>query len=1631
MTSCSITNNIYNTLLNEGIIDSKHNIIGPVGKSYMMIQQINDQINKEYGYLNQDGKVSPPEYITTTQVRGYLGKGTLVKINFNPEYEAYVEAVRESRESKQSSEYLYHDPEITMQDAQDQEIWDNISSKYNDRLVDESDFNEDWKNNEVSDDYESFNSPTPPPNLDPIMEYPASFGEWVDSRKRALDNLKRLHDQYFKLDRRDPVLKEINSAIEEIESQLDIADTDNPYNIYSSAVEEAEILDILIDKAQQNPDDALSIMENNDLERRVEDLNFYFLGRDKRIGGTSYGDNNLSKSEFYRDYMEHFGQYSKADMDKLQESIRKIKDKYDDAKKNLVISAFKNNSYVKQHINTGKLTADQITSVIQKIESGEFEVNGWGSRVLGLASNGGILGQLLYTKKEEATFKENAYVGKKISALNTVWEKIKDKKDSDGNYLTNSLFQIDQFGIRINRLISKYNDSFYSITKEIYREKNVFTLDKGAANYATWMKAEKDNFHRIDARKLMSVFNKYSQDSRFSKYFSGIDNQVSQDYENQLRQVLGPIMFEIEKQKAEEMIEDYVFNVETFALTPRQKVVKNPFAFLEHFNSDAFDKMSSSEGAFLEPSYTRFIPKLDATEYYNNQFNKIENNADLAEYYVGAHDIMTNYANPTFQGEGISVGGLDLQSFEDMLDRNAYKDLTLFGKIGANLKALRRDRVQRYSDGFLANMDERLEDESHNRQKLVVAYSGEIRNRIAKLKEVYGKLTFEQLREKAQQKGITGVRRQDADRYIKTTKSGKELKMPLFYELAESVARAELSSVTSTNIQESLHNSAYLAADIRARRSVVGMLEAFKDISQSVTIKKGNAVETKLGDTNIHKMLRMWGQANIYGEKFAGDMEDKGNGILSRVARQNFFNMTTLTGADKLTLKEIEETLNLNSDAVADAFVLNKDTYKVIRAKDDVHFYRNTTEISLEEYKNSYMKMLKSKIGTKITIGSLMLGYMDNLRAIQLGLSPRAGIKNRAAGMSQTMSVAASKRFDFNLNQYHAARRFLRGVNTRQYISKLGWTRNERNPKYVQVRMLEELVSNLELQQNRADELALEAQFNSNTTTNRIENIKNFFMDFSMNNPERHNQLEIAVAVMMNTKVKDAQGNEHQLFDEKGSRFNIYKPGTLELKDEFRTPENEVMWEKFQTYKDEASGQQTSDSIAMTTKIRGAIEQTQGNYNNNDIIMLQNSVAGKIATMYTRYFYENTNLQFGQHFIDLRTGEMNIKGRKINMLEHAPTTMTYLMSSWALPIIAGATVFTALNPWIAGVLGISGAIGLGYAIKAKQFKLDSFASWKEYKLAKDFALETLLLMGKTPLNVFSYGSVNPKVFDNQLDKLRGRHYDGLLTDRERNLLSECAQEVATKFNNYTAYTLMALLAKFVFTAIAGSGDDKDETYFQKKMKELVNIENIVNGLLNDRNQTMSDINRYVNPNQFYDDATAFSFFRSMAREGKTISKIVNGEYEDKDTSEMLNDVSKISFIPGLNMIPNNAKKAVIGLTNKDVGVFSDNRVYQGKDAIDKLMAKEMKKGEDYYKSDTNDKRKSLKKDAEEFFKRQVDKESEGVGMTSNEKEDEIKSRVRDFLGDTYKTKKGTYEDLIKSNVFEDKRKQLDDMKATQ
>ena len=1604
MSNCNIITNSTKLLRDNNLIDEKNNVVGPIGKTLQIFNEINQSVYNNKGVLyTQDslGKKIVEPFVNTFTVKTPLH--TKTKVFFNEKY---------LTDSNLERDLLPSNP-ITFQNFEDELLWEEIRGD-RDNSVDMSDFTGDINNIDDTEDIGLNSTFSTDGYL--IEDTPKSFSDWVTSRQEVLTKLKNIYDYYYKLDRKDPKLQDVTFAIDSIEKQLEDLDLDNPFTILNSSAEEVERLEMLIDDAKNNPGEALSIFENNDIAKRLYDLNYFFLNKDLEINSDAINPT----TDFYREFNDYFGELDKTKMDLFKAKIGEITNSYNTVKRNIVKSAFVNNSYVNQHLESGKLSMEDYNSILEKIENMEWEVGAIESKVLGLASGTGILGQLLYLKKEENTFKEKAFVGNKVSKSNALWNNIKDEKDIEGNFIINNLFQTDKYGVRMNSLISKYSDSFTTMMKSVYAEKRAFMAIKNSDNYKYWMKAEKDTFERIDIRKIPEIYSKYSTHPKYSKYFEGLTSDNSLEYERELKKRLGPIMYEIEIRKAKELLDDYMHTVKTMPFTIRQQTAKNPFAFLQHFYSDNYYKISESEGLFLEPSYTRFIPKMDVEVFYNNDFKAIENHKGLGEYYKEVHDITTDYCNPTFQSEGINTGLLDLQTFEDALERESYKNLTLFGKVGTNLKAMMADKTNKYSDSSLAVMRERLANPKHDRKKLVVSYNNDIKGKISGLKQILSKHTIDEIFNLAEKVLPNPPSRSTMHLYEKTTKQGVKVKTPLFYELADSIARASFKDITSTNIQESVHKSAYLAADIRARRSVTGMLEGFKDVSRIANITNGEATTMKKS-TQAYKSLRMWGQSNVYGEKFAGNMENMGDSISTKISTTKIPGLKTYSVSDKLYIKEIMKQLKISpTGGMVENFTINGSNYQKLNNS----FTKDEKTISLEEFSKAYKEYLTKNIGTEVTVGSLFLGYMDNVRAIQLGLSPRAGIKNRIAGMGQTLAVAASGRFGFNLNQYHSARKFLRGINTRQYISKLGWGKNTTNPKYVQIQTLEQLISNLEIQQNRADELALESKFSNSSSSSKIENVKNFFMDFAMNNPEKHNQWEIAICIMMNTDIRDINGNTHKLFDSKKQEFTAYEPGTLTLKPEFRTPENEAMWENFQVYQLEDS--KKSDSIAMVTRIKAVVEKTQGNYNSDDIIQLQNTVHGKLLTMYTRYMYENTNMQFGEHLVDLRLGEVNVKGRKIPLFEHTPTALVYLTSNFSLPLFAGATAFMMLNPWVAGVLSIGALAGAGYFAMYKKFNLQSALAKKEWLLAKDFALETLLLMGKTPINTFSYGTVNSKNIDEKLEKLKSKNYDGLLTEQDRRLISENAQEVATKFMNYTTYTLLALLAKFMYTAMLG--DDDDDNAVQKKIKDLVNIENVINGLLNDRNQVMSDINRYLDPTQFYNDATAFAFFRTLAREGATIRKIIDGSYEGK-TDQMLEDVSKLSFIPITGNIPNNAKRAVIGMFYKDRGIFLDNRVYEGKDAIDKFISTETKKGEDYYKAKLESDRDNLRIKARKYFKNKV--EEEKPNYSTNERDEEVSKRVRKFLKETYKPKNITYQEIWESNILEKKEQELEKLKESE
>lgn len=199
----------------------------------------------------------------------------------------------------------------------------------------------------------------------------------------------------------------------------------------------------------------------------------------------------------------------------------------------------------------------------------------------------------------------------------------------------------------------------------------------------------------------------------------------------------------------------------------------------------------------------------------------------------------------------------------------------------------------------------------------------------------------------------------------------------------------------------------------------------------------------------------------------------------------------------------------------------------------------------------------------------------------------------------------------------------------------------------------------------------------------------------------------------------------------------------------------------------------------------------------------------------------------------------------------------------------------------------------------------------------------------------------------------------------------------------------------------------------------------MNGILNDRNQVISDLDKFTNPKAFYETVTASAFFRTFNRENGKIGKILSGKYDN--AGDLAFAGLDLTFSPLTSKIPNNAKKMIYGAFDRDKGIFSDNRVYESKDFLDKTISKTMLKTEDYYKIESTEQRGKLREKVEDYFKDQLKKEG-GDNMSSADFNDEFKRRVNGFMSDTNKRNFNSYEDLINSEIFKNKMDELESMK---
>lgn len=1465
-----------------------------------------------------------------------------------------------------------------------QKVIENFKSE---QIKDELDSTEE----DGSIDYEAgdtlFSLPIINPST-PTKVKPATLLQWKDNRleyKKKLESAK----QYYSQQKRWEKVKEINGVLEDMENQINSIDENDINTVYEGSIEEINTIDDFLNGIQNDVVDAADALTTHRLAERIADLRLFFLGVDSKTDFSyrfdEFGDNKNPAFSFYHDFNPALG---KTVREELENKVNNLQDKYDRLQNKIIIGIFNDSAFVQSHIASGKWSDQDVQDLYKMLEDKDVNIDELAKRFLGAGSGGGILGQLLIELKEQQLTQERGHTQARIISLSNNWKKLLGINDETGAPVTLKLFAKDRFGVRQNRLISKYNPHYIKKISDVAKERTQFYKNMNGVTYSNWQTSVQKNFHMLNPMKLSAIANKHASHPVHGNFFTYSDQEI-QEYEKELRAVLGDTMFDIEVKNAAESIDNFIESFDSGAFSSKQQEFRqNPFRYIQNFESANYNKADVSTGYYMEPKFNRFVPKLDRPELFNESFTEIEsgpNGKDLMNIYKDSYSLLYEYVNPVLKSEGASSGVLDIVDFEDRMEKEMVSQLGIFGKVTNTIYDTYKGHIDKYYNASAARITDILEDKDYQKRMQIggISYA---KNEKKVLFNLYNAMPLSRLMGLARERGLdlTDI---DVDQSDPTA-----IKM-FKRDLSNALARHDINQSASSDLFDSIHQAVKLVSDVKARRATLGTLETMKRY-----VTKNVSQDNKL--SQIEDFLNVWGDTNVLGYEFAKDIDKSqvqfDTKILKIKTGDKNYNEVEKAAKKLLTQerKNTKKTGDYNFTHKGIVYSTNNGTYFKKENK-------TTTQINLKEIDNAYDTYLNTeldKLGTEMTVGSVLLGTMDNFILKFLGISPRGGAKNRIQGMIQTLSVAASEQFGFDTEQYNKSRKFLFGTNTAKYFLPNTFNSTGRGAK---IQTAKTLLENMQLYQNKADELALE---NKSGFVKAKSWIRDKMMDFSINNPEWKNQTEIALSIMQNimvdTNAVDANGDviRKPLFN--GKDF-IYKPGTLELKPEFDNPKNQAMWVEFKP-----SEKGEKDSILAIGQIKTSIQKTQGNYSNTDVIYHQASMQGKMTSMFRRYMFENTAMQLGTQKVDIRTGGINIEGRKLQLFNHIPSTLVYLGAnnfSYAAGIVTSLAVAGISAPALAGIGALM--LPIGIILVRKKVLGNMKFNMNEVMLGMDFMQEIIYRGINTSASVLSYSTVSPlnaklkRMNSQEAAEKRG------LTEKERKILSESAAELSTKVFIYTSMSLFALGAKSLYLLMAPPDDEEGKDAWLAK---LISIEGLMNAIINDRNNLTNELEKYTNPMMFAKDANQFTFLQAMERSkdfyAKHLPEVIAGD-KPADREFVHKFIVNTPFIT----LPNQISKLAV---SEKEGIFTDSRTYLAATWSDKLLLKRGLKGkESDYKSITEVERSKIRAKAEDHFEDIVKERYENADMSSSEIDDRIKKEVDDFVRQTYKNKKETYQEL--------------------
>ena len=1092
---------------------------------------------------------------------------------------------------------------------------------------------------------------------------------------------------------------------------------------------------------------------------------------------------------------------------------------------------------------------------------------------------------------------------------------------------------------------SKYRDeekNFKELLVEYNQtsDKNVKEKAKAYNNLISWLKLHSNV---INYSKLSVVNNMYKNHPKLSQYLV-YDEKVIKEYEEHLKNILG--------KEYNKIINGVINNIEEYLEEDNHQFTKNPkyydifyyennpFEFQKNYfnNETSFKPIEIRKETglkrFTTPKYSEFIPRdkkynvdagiMESTGYYNQNFrDEIMSNDNAYEAWNLMVEILTNYINPTYRETGqylkdLSWAKIDKDIREEILSNK--KDIK---NISTKLLSMFKD-TWTYSKNAGDN------------KVIKPNYYDNSSFEIYTTKKALEGLTLKSLKDKAKEIGLTKIEGISKENLIDDIANKVYYKSKSNNIIRNTLALLELSAIQKARnegrmVAEMIYNQYSKTLDLKDRiRS-----EANQKMENWIGV---NYYNTDSGEDNVE--IKSLNKKLTESEKFIKD-----------------------------TLKEMLAEYNNGEDI---SFKYNDITYKKVKG----HYYvvedDKNKKISEEEYYEAiknYVNDKISKLGTPYTIDSLLRGVLSNMAKKSFFINPESGIFNRLEGILTNLTNDADGKF-WKRGNYDVSRKFMTGANFLKLApERIGLLHKNH---YLQLQTFQHLVEELGLIQDRKNEIERQ-----NLKHNKLHKYTNVFA-FAIDNPEFKNQTEILLSILQDIKVKDNNGVEHPFFDSKTMSFTLYKPGTTELKDEFKN-DNNKQWENF-LYEEDGKNQ----LYLVKERATDAISQIQGNYSDVDSIRARHHKSsggvnwGVIFSAYMRWFPSQVNQRFGYRKSYLHVVEEQ-KGRWHILKDSPYVGGAYFSTMLSLTLGPGA-IITSL-PFV---------IGLGKMAYDKYvLKKEINSQLVQIKTLAGFLQETLARTIGFPMRFFFRNTDNSILKNNKLNNLLTKDYFmQKLSEQDKGAIKAMAQELASQIN----ILLLVILLKSLLHG--GSGDDDDE-------KALHNF------IDNNGSRMLGTLAMWSNPKQLVQENSQFAILRSVGNIYKILEdtwKVYNGDNIDKSRLPY-NIIKEQPFIP----IPNVVSKAVF----KGDLPFYHSKEYQSSQWFDRYTKTAEWRNEQQYKK----KRHIFKEAYTDYLKEMISEDK--PSLTDEQVEDIVDKQVRSKMNkkDMRRKTDETYEDALKRIDF--------------